>query len=337
MMPKHPGAEPPLAARVHAALARSGFHSGTDLARELRVSRSAVWKAIESLRTLGVVVHAVRNRGYKLAFASVPLNPARIRAALAEDVRARVRHLETHWSLPSTNAALLERADLPIGFTDVLAAEYQTAGRGRRGRAWLAPPGGSICLSLSWGFPQVPRDLGGLALAVGVCARRALQAGITESIALKWPNDLIVRDRKLGGILIEMRAESAGPTYVVIGLGLNLTLGPELAAKIAATGTQATDLKSLGGDPQLRNELVAAIVAQIVRGLVEFEHEGLRPFATEWKSADALKGRAVHVQTAASVIRGLARGIDAGGALLVETAQGTQRLLSGDVSVRAER
>ena len=327
----------PLVARVHARLADGAFHSGTELARALMVSRSAVWKAAAALRELGVVVHAVRNRGYRLPSPCAPLDVARIRAALSPQVRERLHRLEIAWSLPSTNAALLARADPPGGRADVLLAESQSAGRGRRGRAWLAPPGGAICLSIGWSFAQLPRDLGALGLAVGVCALRALRAHLQQAVGLKWPNDLLFERRKLGGILIELRAESGGPTYVVIGIGVNVALGVPLLERIAATGTRATDLAAAGVDPARRNVVVAALIQAIVTGLEEFERAGLRPFIEEWRRADILRGEAVTVHSGETDIRGIARGIDASGALLVETPAGLRKFVSGEVSVRVDR
>jgi len=166
-------AEEPLVARLFAKLADGQFHSGEALADEFAVSRSAVWKAARALRELGATVHAVRNRGYRLPGAAEPLDSGKIRALLAEAARERVKRLDTLWTVGSTNTLLLERANPPVGSGEALLAEYQTAGRGRRGRTWVAPPGGSICLSLSWMFREVPRDLGALGLVVGVCALRA--------------------------------------------------------------------------------------------------------------------------------------------------------------------
>ncbi|HEY0766490.1 MAG TPA: biotin--[acetyl-CoA-carboxylase] ligase, partial [Steroidobacteraceae bacterium] len=207
----------PLLARVFAQLSDGRFHSGEELAKALGVSRSAIWKATGTLRELGATLYAVRNRGYRLAGASDPLDAAKIRAGLAPEVHGRVRSVEAAWSTASTNTVLLARANPPDGTSEVVLAEYQTAGRGRRGRAWLAPPGGAICLSLSWTFREVPPDLGALSLVIGVCALRALQELGVAGAALKWPNDLLLAERKLGGVLIELRAESAGPACVVIG------------------------------------------------------------------------------------------------------------------------
>lgn len=324
----------PLVARVFSALSRGEFTSGEELAEKLGVSRSAVWKAAGTLKGLGATLHAVRNRGYRLVSGGEPLDAAAIRAALAKEVLSRVKRLDVLWTVASTNSALLERENPFIGSTEVLLAEYQTHGRGRRGRAWLAPPGGAICLSFSWTFGQVPQDLSALGLAIGVCTLRALRGFELAGLKLKWPNDLLIEGRKLGGLLIELRAESTGPACVVIGLGLNVALGSQLLKKIAETGIPATDLLTAGLERPSRNRIAAAIISSCLAGLIEFERAGLKPFVEEWRAADNLRGRAVDVHTADGPTRGLARGIDMHGALLIETRDGVKRFLSGDVTVR---
>ena len=325
----------PLVAKVFAKLADGRFHSGEELAGKLRVSRSAVWKAVRALRALGAELHAVRNRGYRLSAATQPLAAAAIREHLPADVRARVAKLETVWSIASTNSALLERAGPRNGLSEVLLAEHQSAGRGRRGRTWLAPPGGGICLSMSWMFREVPPDLGALGLVIGVCALRALTAFNVRNSGLKWPNDVLIGERKLGGVLIDLRAESAGPAYVVIGIGLNVALGEALLRKIAAAGLAAADLASAGSAAPSRNRLAAGLIGECLRGLTEFEREGLKPFIDEWRAADALRGRPVEVRAAeGTTTRGFARGIDVHGALMLDTPAGVKRFISGDVTVR---
>lgn len=324
----------PLLARVFAQLADGRFHSGEELAQGLGVSRSAIWKVVRALKELGATLHAVRNRGYRLAQGGEPFDAERIRAGLAREVREQVARLETAWSVGSTNSVLLERPNPAPGVSEVFLAEYQTAGRGRRGRAWLAPPGGAICLSLSWTFREVPEDLGALGLVIGVCALRALRQMGIEAAGLKWPNDLLIGEKKLGGVLIELRAESSGPACVVIGIGLNVALGAALLKRIADSGTQATDLASAGLESQQRNAMAAALIGCCVQGLSEFTREGLKPFTAEWGAADALRGRAVNVSGAQGVSKGLARGIDLHGALLLETPHGVKRFISGDVTVR---
>jgi BirA family transcriptional regulator, biotin operon repressor / biotin---[acetyl-CoA-carboxylase] ligase len=328
--------EDPLVARLFAKLADGKFHSGEALAGELEVSRSAVWKAARALRALGATVHAVRNRGYRLPTAAESLDGGRIRELLTDAVRQRVRRVDTTWTVGSTNTILMERAYPPVGSGEALLAEYQTAGRGRRGRAWVAPPGGSICLSFNWVFPEVPRDLGALGLVIGVCARESLQRLGVERVRLKWPNDLLIDDRKLGGILIELRAESAGPACVVIGIGLNVALGASLLEKIAALGLAPIDLASAGLPGASRNVVAAGLIDSFVQGLLQFEREGLKPFVQKWLEADALRGRPVTVTATDGEAKGVARGIDLDGALLVETPRGLLRFITGDVSVRAD-
>jgi BirA family biotin operon repressor/biotin-[acetyl-CoA-carboxylase] ligase len=300
------------------------------------VTRSAVWKAVNALRDLGTPMEAVRNRGYRFPVVGEPLVAKRIREVIARAVRERIEKLDVMWSTTSTNSQLIERPNPRVGTSEALLAEYQTAGRGRRGRAWLAPPGGAVCLSLSWTFPEVPRDAGALSLAVGVCVLRALESQGVSDVHLKWPNDVLVGDRKLGGVLIELRAESAGPACAVVGIGLNVALGAALMEKIATTGLPAVDLASVATKPISRNALAASLIECVLRGLMEFEREGLRPFVEEWRHADALRGRPVTVQAGEDKARGLARGIDLTGALMLETPQGLKKFFSGEVTVRPE-
>jgi BirA family transcriptional regulator, biotin operon repressor / biotin---[acetyl-CoA-carboxylase] ligase len=324
----------PLVARVFTALSSGEFTSGEALAASLGVSRSAVWKATGTLKGLGATLHAVRNRGYRLVAGGEPLDAVRIRARLPREIERHVSQLDVAWSVDSTNTVLLARPNPPAGLAEVLLAEFQTQGRGRRGRTWIAPPGGAICLSLSWTFQQAPEDLGALGLVIGVCVLRALKEFDLKGVRLKWPNDILVDGRKLGGILIDLRAEAAGPACVVIGLGLNVALGSTLLRKIATMGLPATDLVTAGMERPCRNSLTAAVIAAILRALPQFERQGLRPFVEEWRSADVLQGRPVDVHAAGGVARGTARGIDVHGALLIETAQGVRRFISGDVTVR---
>jgi BirA family biotin operon repressor/biotin-[acetyl-CoA-carboxylase] ligase len=325
----------PLVQRVYRMLADREFHSGSALAAHCGVSRSAVWKAAAVLRSLGVSVQAVANRGYRLPEATGLLQADGIARALPRAAAARLRAGRCCWSTGSTNADLLQGAAVPPGRFDFLTAEYQSAGRGRRTRRWFAPPGGALCLSLSWSFAVLPADIGALSLAVGVCVLRALDGMGVCGAALKWPNDLVVGSGKLGGILIELRAEAGGPAQVVIGIGLNVALGQALIEQVRATGTQAVDLSALGIGGCDRNRLAAALIAACVAGMEQFERSGFRAFLAEWRAADAIAGKPVSVRADEGTIVGHARGIDAGGALCVQTREGLRRFISGDVSVRA--
>jgi BirA family biotin operon repressor/biotin-[acetyl-CoA-carboxylase] ligase len=325
----------PLVQRVCRALGEGGFHSGEALALRFGVSRSAVWKAVGALEALGVQIGAVRGRGYCLASALELLETRAINAALPAPLRGRLQHGAVAWSIPSTNAALMAGTPPPPGRFDYLLAEHQSAGRGRQARRWFAPPGGAICLSVGYSYASLPKDAGALSLAIGVCALRALKTLGDLPLALKWPNDLIADGRKLGGILLELRAEAAGLAFVVIGIGVNCVLGRATLARVRASGTEACDLAGLGLATLARNRLAAALIREIASGAECFGREGFAPFAAEWRAADALNGRSVAVQGIEGVTVGHARGISADGALCVHTRDGLRQFTSGDVSVRA--
>jgi BirA family biotin operon repressor/biotin-[acetyl-CoA-carboxylase] ligase len=328
-----------LAPAVFRRLADGEFHSGAALAAELGVTRSAVWKSVRLLRALGADIDSIPRRGYRLpagAPGGAALDAVAIRAALSGAARARVESVDVAWSTASTNSVLLERTPPPVGGALVQLAEYQSAGRGRRGRRWLAPLGGALCLSMGWSFAQLPHDVAALSLAVGVAVRRVAVAWGLRGVMLKWPNDVVVDDRKLGGILIELRAEAAGPAYVVIGIGLNVAVGPMHTAALAELGAAAVDFRSLHGAAVNRNLLAARLISELIETLLAFTSEGFAPFAAEWASADALRGRAIRLECGGGTREGIARGIDPSGALQIETALGLERHLSAEVSVRAQ-
>jgi BirA family biotin operon repressor/biotin-[acetyl-CoA-carboxylase] ligase len=316
-------------------LADGREHSGEALAASLSVSRAAVWKQVQQLQQWGLEVRAVAGRGYRLAAPIDLLDEAALRAGLPALVRDRLRHLVVTDEIESTNEALRAVEDLPTGRLDACVAEFQHRGRGRRGREWLAPFGSGICLSVGWSFAEAPPQLSALSLAAGVAVRRALALHGVGDVALKWPNDLLHDGRKLGGILCELRAEAAGPTYAVVGIGLNVALPAAAREAIGATGLQPASLVDLGL-PALpsRSALAAALVGQLGLAFVEFEQLGFGPFHQEWCTADALRSRPVRLLHGEQVVDGIARGIDADGALLVEAGGRIERIVSGEVTVR---
>jgi BirA family biotin operon repressor/biotin-[acetyl-CoA-carboxylase] ligase len=329
-------AELPLPQRVFQRLDDREFHSGEALAAQLAVTRAAVWKAVEQLRALGVALEAQSHKGYKLATGVSALAADRILAALPPEPRAHIEALLVEWELESTNSRLLESLPPAAGNAGVVLAEHQTGGRGRRGRSWIAPPGGALCLSVAWQYADLPADLSALSLVTGIAMVAALQQCGVEGVRLKWPNDLVTARGKLGGILIEMRAEAGGPVHLVIGIGLNVRLDEAARAAVSATGNTADDLQSQRAPVPDRNTLVAAILAHLLPALREFPRHGFTPHLTGWNDCDALFDREVRVENLGETTRGIARGIDAHGALLVETPGGVQRFISGEVTVRAE-
>jgi BirA family biotin operon repressor/biotin-[acetyl-CoA-carboxylase] ligase len=326
----------PLPQRVFQRLDDRTFVSGEALAADLSVTRAAVWKAVEQLRELGVTLDAQTNKGYRLAPGVSALSVERIQSLLPADVRARLEALLVEWTLESTNTRLLESLPPAAGTAAVVLAEHQTGGRGRRGRGWVAPPGGAICLSLGWQYADMPADLSALSLIVGLSAVNALTALGVAGVSLKWPNDLVTAEGKLGGILIEMRAESGGPVHVVAGIGLNIALDETARAAVKATGNTADDIRAHCSPVPDRNAVVAALLARLIPALESFPRLGLTPHLQNWHDCDALRDQEVRVENAGEITRGLARGVDAHGALLVETPAGVRRFISGEVTVRID-
>lgn len=334
-MKKSSTATPALREQVLARLADGAFHSGEALAGALGVSRTAIWKCVRNLVSLGIDINAVPKRGYRLPQAVELFDADALLKSVSPATRARIRRLQCALVTDSTNAQLLAVQDLPTGQADVYLAELQTAGRGRRGRSWTAPFGSGICLSVSWQFPEVPRQLSALSLAIGVAVVRALKELGLQDVRLKWPNDLQAGRGKLGGILIELRAESSGPAYVVIGLGLNFRLPARTRTEFASAGIEAADLADANPKHELRrSRCTSAILDRMLEALVEFERHGLQSFAREWREADALAATGARVQFGDRTFQGIARGIDEDGALLLETPGQLLRFNSGEVTVR---
>lgn len=233
----------------------------------------------------------------------------------------------------STNADL--RARLPLLARPLLlAAESQSAGRGRAGRSWLAASGDSLCFSLGWHFAGPLARLAGLPLAVGVVLAETLAAA-GWPVTLKWPNDLLKDGIKLGGILIEtamVRSEPAGTAQIwaVIGVGLNVRTNPDLAAAVG------NDIAALDSAPVDRNALLASIASALAIALPQFDTQGLTPFAARWEALHAHAGLPVMILEGGQIRQqGIAHGIDATGCLLLDTADGRVAVSVGDVSLRS--
>jgi len=303
--------------------------SGIELAARLGVTRAAVWKQIERLRLAGVEIDARPGSGYRLRAPLELLDDASLRATLAASTRARLGDLVVHWQVDSTNSELSRRAEHDPRDRLVCFAELQSAGRGRRGRAWRMPLGGGIAVSVLKRFEGPMSSLAGLSLAVGVAVAEALAACAIEEVTLKWPNDLVARGAKLGGILVELGGDALGPCHAVVGVGLNLRLGAA-----AATIDQACiDLASLAPLPS-RVQVAARLVDHLVGALDRFAAEGFGAFAAAYARHDALHGREVELLQAERRRRGIARGIDARGALRIAFADGEEVVDSGEVSLR---
>lgn len=332
--------EPSLAQALYAALADGRLHSGAELARTFQVTRAGVWKALQSLRELGLEFAATPNSGYQLPAPIVPLAAASLLQHVSATRRGRIASCSHVWSTASTNQDLLEAPSAEPGQFRVLLAEHQQAGRGRRGRHWQAPLGGALCMSLGFAVAELPANFAALTLVMGLAVRAALLESVGVAIQLKWPNDLLIGERKLGGILAELRAEAGGPAWVVVGIGINVRLGATHVTALRAAGADPIDLATGAAAPERtvdRNALAAAILTNSMQHVEQFLQQGLTPFATRWHEADALWQREVVVSSAAGEQHGMASGIDAQGALLLQGPRGTRPIIAGEVSVRPRK
>lgn len=315
-------------------LADGEFHSGESLARELGVSRTAIWKHVQALEAYGLEIHAAPGRGYRVRRSIELLSAARIRERLAPAARGSLGALEVLPETDSTNQRLVESppGDARIPGRACLA-EYQRAGRGRHGNRWVAPLGSGLCLSLLWRFAAPPASLMGLSLAAGVVLVRALEAHGVSGCGLKWPNDLVWDGRKLAGILVEVRGEADGPCSVIVGLGINVALPQSAREEI---DQPFIDVASVLGRPVSRNGLAATLLNGLCDMLPACEAQlGLQPFLEAWRAYDVLSGLKIQVRQAhGECAEGMAQTVDADGALVVSTPGGPRRFLSGEVSVR---
>lgn len=304
---------------------------GAELAAALGITRSAVWKRIEALRAAGVDVQALPGRGYRLAQPLQLLDAATLETALSPAARAELAQLDLLFETDSTNAEAL-RHPAPARGTRAWLAERQTAGRGRRGRDWSTPLAAQVALSLSRRFEGGVASLQGLSLAVGVAAAEALHGLGYVDVGLKWPNDLLARGRKLGGILVELRGDAAGPLQVVVGLGVNVSLPSAAGERIDQPWC---DLAGLSPTPPSRQAVCVALLDALLPMLARFESEGLAPWQAGWRRHDLLANQAVRLVEGSRVIEGIALGVDADGALRLRTEHGEHLCHAGEASLRA--
>ena len=311
-------------------LADGEFRSGEAMARVLGVSRASVWNALNALDDAGIEVFKVRGRGYRLAEPLALLEAATIGTALGPAApRFSVDVLDR---VDSTNTLLMARAAAGAASGTVIAAEWQTGGRGRRGRVWHALPGAALTFSLLWRFEQGAGFLAGLSLAAGVALMRALARHGVRDAGLKWPNDVLWRGRKLAGILIEMQGDMLGPSAAVIGIGMNCRTPAALLERI---DQPAVDIATAAGAAPDRSRLLASLLVELDRVFTAFAREGFAPFRDEWQRCDVYRGKPVKIALPdGGVVNGTAEGVADNGALLVATQSGQLRLHSGDVSLR---
>ncbi len=305
-------------------LADGEFHSGEQLGERLGMSRAAINKHIQTLRDWGVDVFTVPGKGYSLPEPIQLLNEELI---VAQVQTGKVAVLPV---IDSTNQYLLDRmSELQSG--DACVAEYQQAGRGRRGRKWFSPFGANLYLSMYWRLEQGPAAAIGLSLVIGIIMAEVLQELGADDVRVKWPNDLYLGDRKLAGILVELTGKTGDAAQIVIGAGINLAMRH---AESDVINQGWVNLQEAGVFID-RNTLAVRLINELRAALQSFEQEGLNPWLSRWKNLDNFIDRPVKLIIGEREIFGISRGIDAQGALLLERDGVIKPWMGGEISLRS--
>ncbi len=311
--------------KLVALVADGEFHSGEQLGEALGMSRAAINKHIQTLKSWGLDVYTVTGKGYSLP------EPIQL---LDEEIILSLLHQPNLAVIPvidSTNQYLLDRMDqLPSGYACI--AEYQQAGRGRRGRKWFSPFSSNLYMSMYWRLDQGPAAAMGLSLVIGIIMAEVIQSLGAPDVRVKWPNDLYLNDRKLAGILVELTGKTGDAAQIVIGAGVNLLMRSEGTAEI---NQGWINLQEAGVDID-RNELAAKLINSLREALPIFERDGLAPFVSRWEALDNFINRPVKLLIGDREVHGIARGIDKQGGLLLEQNGVIKSWVGGEISLRPD-
>ncbi|AOE50712.1 bifunctional biotin--[acetyl-CoA-carboxylase] ligase/biotin operon repressor BirA [Kangiella sediminilitoris] len=302
-------------------LGQGEFYSGQAIADNLGVSRAYVWKLIQQLQDLGLGIQSVTGKGYRLEHLVELLDGQEIQQLLmAHDIDLRL-------VTDSTNEALKGEG---FAHNRLVIAEYQSAGRGRRGRRWVSPLASNLYWSLGWKTQLPVQQLGGLSLVVGLAIVEALRQLEVTGVELKWPNDIRFQGRKLGGILIELSGDMVGGLQVIIGVGLNVHMSDRVTETIEQDWMNLQELKS----GISRQEVLVEIIRQLGVYLEQFEKQGFHTFLDEWQKVDECYNQKVSIIQGDETINGCGAGVDENGAFLLQTGKGMKPVYAGEVSLR---
>lgn len=308
------------------------FHTKKSFGVGLTVSSQQIDEVLDDLQASGLAVISSDGLGYRLSDSVELLNKTTIFDYLSTGAPRANCRLEILSVTDSTNRYALEQAGKKISSGLVVLAEKQTAGRGRRGKVWVSPLASNIYMSVVWNFSGGGDTLKGLSLAIGVAVRRALlKLGVT-GIKLKWPNDIFVNGKKLGGILLEMIGDPSAECSVIVGIGINVIMSDSSAEKI---DQDWTDLQRASNVTISRNELVACLIAETFEVLDNFQRTGFSAYRAEWQAADLLKNQSGTISKDRESVSGIVLGVDNSGSLRMQLSSGEeQRFIGGELSLR---
>ncbi len=303
---------------------RDRFFSGEELSRKLGVSRTAVWKEIRSLRALGYKIEARSHEGYRLAAIPDKLFADEIRHGLK--TRQIGRQIVSYEETDSTNDAVFQLGEQGVEEGVCVLAEHQRQGRGRMGRRWTAPKGESVLLSVLLRPRLAPSDLPKITLSAAVSTARAVRELTGQTPGIKWPNDLLYKEKKFCGILTEMSAETDRVNFIVLGIGVNVN------SAASALPPGSTSLSEIAGKTVSRVDLTRRLLEHLEKDYQRLKDGRFAELVEEWEHFSVTTGRRVEAKLLDRVIHGQASGIDSDGALWIRKDSGLQeRILSGDI------
>lgn len=305
-------------------LSDGSSYSGEALGASLGMSRAAISKHIKGIQEWGVDIFRIQGKGYQLA-----------RPMHLLDENYLKHHIKNPFYLypviDSTNQYLMDRTDILQSGT-VCLAEYQEKGRGRRGRQWYSPFGTNLYLSMYWNLEAGIAGAMGLSLVIGIAVIDALESLGISGVKLKWPNDLYFKDKKLAGILVEMSGQAGGAASLIIGMGMNLSMqsnDSELIDQPWSSLSDVTEDKLID-----RNLLATKVIEHWNQALEEYESKGMSEFVARWNKLDNFIDRPVKLLMGNKEVHGVDKGIDSRGAITIETVQGTESYIGGEISLR---
>jgi len=319
------------------ALASGEFVSGQEVGKQLGISRTAISTHVKALGNMGLDVFSVTGKGYKLAQPLYLLNKSKILSLISKEANKCITtitpEVEVHSLIDSTNDYLMRRLPNHLKQGQVCIAEYQSAGRGRRGRQWISPFGSQIYISMYWYLEQGLSAAMGLSLVTALAVSDTVLAVSGIQVQLKWPNDIYIGGVKLAGILIDLEGQALEPSHSVIGIGLNVDI-PEQAAQMI--DQRWTDLQSHSKSKIDRNALSAKLISSLHKRLLQHQNEGLTAMLDEWHAHDVYLNKRVKLLTGERVTKGVCRGINNQGALLLEVDGTVKPIYGGEVSLRGD-
>jgi BirA family biotin operon repressor/biotin-[acetyl-CoA-carboxylase] ligase len=303
------------------------FHSGSELGDLLGLSRTSIWKTLSHLASLSIVPEIIKGKGYRIPGGLDLLDLNKLNGLLVGDAK-RLCDLDAVLSCTSTNDYIAARAaEFSVERYKICLAEFQTSGRGRRGRSWISPFAKNIYMSVGFKVNGGIEALSGLSLVVGLAMASALSKLGVPDCCVKWPNDVLVGGKKICGVLIELQGEATTGWDIVCGVGLNVAMKENDAQEIDQAWISLQQCLLID-----RNKVAAIMLEELIGALEHFKRQGFSAFESVWKQYDYLFGKELTVSPAN--LQGYGAGIDAHGALLVNVAGELMTINAGEVSVR---